>query len=85
MNNLFIRPNMQLTSDRCFYKIIVKVKKTYNSLAVWRDIYLSLPKTEEIVSSTKDRIDFLSILLDEDILTVFYILIPDVPLAVFLI
>jgi hypothetical protein len=84
VNSLLILPSMQLISDRCLSKIIVNVRKISSSLAVCFEIYLSFPKTDEMVSSTNDSIDFFSMLLQEDTLAVFSIFIPAVPFTGFL-
>lgn len=59
---------MQSGLLKCFSSIIENLRNNSRLLAICLDIYLSAPKTEDRVSSTKDMIDFLSPLLEELIL-----------------
>ena len=56
---------MQFGSLKCFSSIIENFKKIYRSWATFLEISLSLPNTEESVSSTNDIMDFLKPLLEE--------------------
>lgn len=60
-----MRPSMQFISPKCRSRIIENFKNTSSSWAVLFEIYLSVPITEEIVSSIREIMDFLKLPFDK--------------------